>query len=786
MLSGKIKSILKEAQLLYYLGDYDGVRTLLNPFKGEDTSEQLDADHVAIELAIGNTYLMEANYILAAKYYSIALKMAEKIGNPFCILKSKFSIASVLFNQKDFYNAIEYLNTIIIEATQKKYRDIEACAKGLKGEIKCIERNLSESLKLHQESLKLFLEIKTDYGIADQLSNLGRVYFNLNNFDLAEKYFQKSFDLFSRIGDKNQIAIQINNLAAIDASLCQFEKAIDMFKEALKIREEIGNYSGMANIQENIAHIYHFSLMNHFNAIHWYKKSVESHELTRRRIAGTFRQQEAYFAEFFEVYQKLIDLLYEKYSVGHNQEVFNEIFRYSERAKAFALLTKIENIDGVKLDNKLDDSELNSIKELHQEINQLFSDFQYIYLKDKEKAKNILIKKKEKERILSELELEGILRKKGFNELQLPNTPSIDFLQKDVLKDDKVILSYYVTLFNVYCLEITSSLCKIHLLGKVETLNRYVTQYLNGFADDSFRDQEIFILKNYDLWRFLTLDGLLFAEKTKTFLISPDEKINNIAFESLPLTKNSKNPSYLGLDHQILYYPSASTIVSMHLKAIEKNEVNYDLELVAFVNPLNSYFEAIPDAEIQGKRIKQLLNGNDDDLFIQSNASKEKFKQKLEKSIRCLHIGSHAILDSNEINNLKGLSLLEPAIIFSNKNCHADFLLTASEISEMIINAKIVTLSACVTGAGKIIRGEGANSLARAFIAAGAQCVVASLWPIWSHLSRDFIIIFYEKIKSKSISEAFFEAKKSIAIKYPKPLDWASFIIIGNSQQRLK
>ena len=101
----------------------------------------------------------------------------------------------------------------------------------------------------------------------------------------------------------------------------------------------------------------------------------------------------------------------------------------------------------------------------------------------------------------------------------------------------------------------------------------------------------------------------------------------------------------------------------------------------------------------------------------------------------------------------------------------------------MKIKVKLVTLTNCSSGTGDVIRGEGLNSLARAFLAIGAECVVASLWPINKNFADAFMIYFYELVQSKTITDAFSETQKLICNKFTTPSDWASMVIMGNGQQ---
>jgi len=109
-----------------------------------------------------------------------------------------------------------------------------------------------------------------------------------------------------------------------------------------------------------------------------------------------------------------------------------------------------------------------------------------------------------------------------------------------------------------------------------------------------------------------------------------------------------------------------------------------------------------------------------------------------------------------------------------------DGFLTMSEVLDMKLDADKAVLSACVTGKGKIIEGEGVANFARAFQHVGVRSVVVSLWEVPSKETVEYMKIFYSYIKEgKSRAEALKLARTAIKAKYPNPFYWAVFILHG-------
>ena len=102
----------------------------------------------------------------------------------------------------------------------------------------------------------------------------------------------------------------------------------------------------------------------------------------------------------------------------------------------------------------------------------------------------------------------------------------------------------------------------------------------------------------------------------------------------------------------------------------------------------------------------------------------------------------------------------------------------------MKLSAELVVLSACQTGLGKLIQGEGLEGLSRAFMYAGAKRLVVSLWSVDDASTADFMQDFYNThIKTgETITSALAQAKKSMisSKKYSAPYFWSPFVFIGD------
>lgn len=109
-----------------------------------------------------------------------------------------------------------------------------------------------------------------------------------------------------------------------------------------------------------------------------------------------------------------------------------------------------------------------------------------------------------------------------------------------------------------------------------------------------------------------------------------------------------------------------------------------------------------------------------------------------------------------------------------------DGLWRSTEIARLSLSARLVVLSACNTGRGRVAN-DGVIGLARSFMVAGVPTVVASLWKVPDEPTKDLMVAFYGHLKeNKSAALSLQQAMLEMQQKYPNPRDWASFVVTGS------
>lgn len=216
-------------------------------------------------------------------------------------------------------------------------------------------------------------------------------------------------------------------------------------------------------------------------------------------------------------------------------------------------------------------------------------------------------------------------------------------------------------------------------------------------------------------------------------------------------------------------------------------------------------------SEIEVKEIAKTLKNSGWATTISDgkNAGEYQFKEELkEKSPGIIHIATHGFAFPEKVTKEEnGLQMKEPSnykvsedpmvrcgLMFSGANISwngdskkmiettgDDGILTAAEVANLdLSNTKLVVLSACETGLGKIESSEGTFGLKRGFKLAGVDQIIVSLWKVPDNESMELMTLFYSELaKTNDIDLSFNKAQKEMRYRYPyEPEKWAGFVLV--------
>jgi CHAT domain-containing protein len=160
------------------------------------------------------------------------------------------------------------------------------------------------------------------------------------------------------------------------------------------------------------------------------------------------------------------------------------------------------------------------------------------------------------------------------------------------------------------------------------------------------------------------------------------------------------------------------------------------------------------------------------------SASRDLALSRELRQYRILHFATHGLLNS-ERPELSGLVFS----LVDQEGKPQDGFLRLHEIYNLQLNADLVVLSACETGLGKEIKGEGLIGLTRGFMYAGAPRVVASLWNVDDLATAELMKLFYQRmLKDRLPAGAALRAAQlelSGQKRWASPYFWAGFVLHG-------
>lgn len=261
----------------------------------------------------------------------------------------------------------------------------------------------------------------------------------------------------------------------------------------------------------------------------------------------------------------------------------------------------------------------------------------------------------------------------------------------------------------------------------------------------------------------------------------------------LQSTHASKSPPLLVADP--LFDLSGKKLLAKTEKPAWGTTVNRRRSIISGQKLSDIYFAPLSGTEREARAIHALFP--DARMLMGAQATKSALAEV--DAPRILHIATHGFFledqgKSFQTGPQKGIAagelenpLLRSGLALAGANSNraeiGGGILTALEASNLNLwGTKLVTLSACDTGVGDVKNGEGVYGLRRAFVLAGAETLVMSLWPVSDEITRETMTSYYTGLKSGlGRGEALRQAQLAMMQRKGRehPFYWASFIQSG-------
>lgn len=702
--------------------------------------KQRNAKTATILNNTGHLYFTMEDYPKALAWYHKSLDF-KKTANRSLIV-AYYNLGSAYIGQKEFYTALPYIQQGY-QSTLKKYK----------------KKKHSKKARGHNIFSKAYLGLEK-YDSA--LWHMQRAIINfLPTFNDSSIYSNPSLEVTSfedallfPLARKGIAftgkALQSNSKKDRDLAIASFWKAMELID---KMRQQFEVYGSKSKLAQHTWWVFEAAI----------KGSMDLYQATGDR----------------------------KYLVS--------AFQFAEKSKAILMQDAMNSTlagQQVGIPQNLQNQE----HQLKLDISQLENNLYQAEKKNKTeraaKLRSELLKKRE------DLRLFGISLEEEY-----PAYHQIKFKRKETdliqlqesLQKSQAIFEYFLGDEQLYVFSITNEKLSIYASTIPQNLEQLVTNFRLGLKPDhnlsDIDAYKTFAQNSYELFRTIlgnTLEKL--PNNISELTIIPDGSLNYIPFELL-LTEQPdvsvfsyQQMAYLLKDYQVNYAYAASLLANPL-----KNINNPTKEGILAFAP--SYSQTITDSvELQQlsqfrdqvgeliwntKEVEAISALLPSTTFTEQEATEEKFKE-MASEYPIIHLAMHALLDDENPQQSR--------LVFTKTNSEKeDRYLNAYELYNMKLNADLAILSACNTGAGKYVRGEGIASLGRAFAYAGCPNVVISHWSVDDAATSKLMKLFYAGLadgmgKAQALRQAKLHYLETAKPREANPIYWGSFILIGDDE----
>lgn len=711
----------------------------------------------------------------ALEEYQTALQIAREIGDLSGEGRILRNICWLRYARDELDEALACFESALLHVqTSEKPPDLgnQALVYHGRGVVRASRGDLEGGLQDLTKALGLRRQSSRRAGIPNTLVEIGRVYFELGEIDRARSTLQEAVSGSAELGDQVVHAVALERLARLEGKEGQYQHALDHLEPALEIFD-----------------------------------SQRSTLLSSELRASVFAARRSAFELAVELLMKLHE---QQPASGYD----GQALRASERARARGLVELLAEAR-VDLRGQLDpnlrqrEEDLEDrVTALQQEMAELAADAGL------ERRRELLA---ERQRRLEELRqqqaaLEVEIRKQDPRYAEIAHPAPLDLAKiQNLLDDQTVLFEYMIGAESSYLFAVTRTGLRAFPVGTNSAeLGGLVSQLRLGLQGrDEIRRRQ-YLQVAWRLYELLISPASSLLAVRKRLLIAPEGKLYQLPFEALltrpvkPQELEVRSLPFLLREIEVSYVPSATVLASMdEIRSSRPPLPTHDrLELLAFADPLygpereaggrvdlpgparGGLFDRagpfpLPRLEGSLREVEEIAGFFPADrvqIYVGAAATETAVKRDpAVKTARRLHFATHGLIDEDEPANT--------ALILSLRDDDEDGFLQLREVFALHLAADLVVLSACDTGLGKEVRGEGLIGLSRGFMYAGASSLVVSLWRADDQATAELMVRFYHGlVGGLDKGEALREAKLGILDDdgpYAYPSFWAPFVLLG-------
>jgi CHAT domain-containing protein/tetratricopeptide (TPR) repeat protein len=775
---------------------------------------------------IGVVYLSLGEMQNALEKFNEALPIRRAVGDRSGEAITLSNIGAVYRSLGETQKALEKYNEALSILREVGARRREA---NVLNSIGLVYRSLGETqkaLEKFNEALPISRAVGDRSGEAATLNNIGEVYRSLGEMQKALEKLNQALSLRRAVGDRRGEAITLNNIGLVYDSLGEIQKALEHYNDALLLRRAVSDRNGEADTLLGIARIEQ-KRGNLIQARQIIEQAVGLIESLRTNIVSQeFRS--SYFANRQQFFESYIDVLMQMRKQNPAAALDGAALAVSERARARSLLELLTEVHA-DIRQGVDGSLLKRERSLQQRLNARAT-AQISLLNRKHTPEQADAAANEIAAITDEYEeVQAQIRARSprYAALTQPQPLSLTEIQQQALDEDTLLLEYAFGEKRSYLWLVSKRSIDSYELpprAELEAATRRVYELLTARPKRGTQPDPQIIAQAKTLSRMLLGPVAQRLTGKRLVVVAPDA-LSYLPFAALPAPEDEKRSDGgyepLIVRHEVVSVPSASVLSIIRREmagrqraaksvavladpvfeagdprlASAKNgnssgeppaATAADLELSELTRSIRTMnfsdaragFTRLAFSRQEAESIIALTPGGTGLKATDFNASRALVLSRQLSQYRILHFATHGLLNS-ERPELSGLVFS----LIDQEGKPQDGFLRLHEIYNLQLNADLVVLSACETGLGKEIKGEGLIGLTRGFMYAGAPRVVASLWNVDDLATAELMKLFYQRmLKDGMPAGAALRAAQlelSRQKRWASPYFWAGFVLHG-------
>jgi CHAT domain-containing protein len=775
---------------------------------------------------LGMAHAVAGNIDEAKLAFSEAASLHNAAGDDHGRADSLIGTAGIYIKVGELENAEEFLVLASGAAVKSGNGRVRRTAETYAGNIDYWRGNHEAAIEHYKAALQ-----ETEGGDtvnAYRQTLLGRAYIALGRYDEASKHVQAALKVARETESPTTEAEAKYQLGEILLSQGDATQAIAVLEEALAIYEELLFTEQQADTLLSIAESHEYRAANSeqdaerrtemARAIDMSNQSLDDVEQTiNKTTAPDLRGH--YAAKNRDFYRKNVSLKLQssELDTANRQKYVDEALLTSERARARRTLDLI-NEASVDLYERIDPAV--ALKRAHLIDDLVRIESEYSMLVDSaqtnaELQSRVSASAAEIVRIKSELEnIEIQVRQSDarFNAIAAPESLSIDDIKRHVDADTTVV-QYFFDAPESYVWVIDDESVDVTYLADKETIEQAARAAISEIRtrDVSGNDvlarqaaaREVAALVVHPIEHLLV---------RKNIVVIVDGALNYLPFQLLTSSDNVQ----LLESHNVVMLPSFSVLAALRARPDRPAPTR---SVAIFADPIfsasdkrvtsrqisdspppsekpqadsTSHFEETRSsrsdtlARLQGTKreaesIAGLVPAGDSLVLLDGDARKSNIIGENLADFRYLHFATHGMVDP-DIPALSSLVFSR----FNEQGGSMDGHLQLHDIYRLDVNAELVVLSACGTGLGQDVDGEGLVGLTQAFMYAGAKRMLVSLWDVPDGATAELMTRFYTQVLHHELPapEALKLAQESMQEqrRWRDPYYWGAFVLMGDWQ----